>query len=48
MYASMGMYEQIICDADDKRITTIKAREIYVLSVKIRQSGLANQNIWFG
>jgi hypothetical protein len=42
------MCEQVIRDAHDKRFTKIKPRETYILSAKIGQSGLANQNIWFG
>jgi hypothetical protein len=40
--------EHIITNAYDKRITTIKAKEAYVLSTKIGQSSLVNMNIQFG
>jgi hypothetical protein len=39
--------EHVLCDAHDRRITTIKFGETYAKSAKIEQSGLRKWIIWF-
>jgi hypothetical protein len=43
--AKISVCGHVLCDAYDKKITTIKVGETYAMSVKTGQSGLANRTI---